>query len=109
MDRILTNHPAEGSLAKLMLLIGFGYNRGLLIEESVVGAGLPANRPTRWMARASPVFAGKPAATTLGVAWMNQRVTVRMVTNSSAAVGCTPMVSSNCCLVAPAFKATPRP
>ena len=33
MERILTVHPIEGSLAKLMLLIGFGYNEGLLIEE----------------------------------------------------------------------------
>jgi hypothetical protein len=33
MERILTVHPIEGSLAKLMLLIGFGYNQGLLIEE----------------------------------------------------------------------------
>src|SRR5471032_2134588 len=34
---------------------------------------------------------------------------VRMVTNSSAAVGCTPMVSSKCCLVAPALSAIARP
>jgi hypothetical protein len=40
MDRILTNHPAEGSLAKLMLAIGFGYNRGLLIEGNRLSKGL---------------------------------------------------------------------
>ncbi|QCI15483.1 diguanylate cyclase [Pseudomonas putida] len=28
-----------------------------------VGAGLPANRTARCMARAAPVFAGKPAPT----------------------------------------------
>ncbi|PBJ96153.1 hypothetical protein CMV24_05310 [Pseudomonas plecoglossicida] len=28
-----------------------------------VGAGLPAKQAPRWMARASPVFAGKPAPT----------------------------------------------
>ncbi|AXQ50233.1 diguanylate cyclase [Stenotrophomonas rhizophila] len=28
-----------------------------------VGAGKPANQATRWMARASPVFAGEPAPT----------------------------------------------
>ncbi len=38
-----------------------------------------------------------------------QRVGVRRVTNSSAAVGWMPMVSSNACLVAPAFIATAIP
>jgi hypothetical protein len=42
MDRILTNHPAEGSLAKLMLSIGFGYNRGYLIEGKGLSKGLRA-------------------------------------------------------------------
>jgi hypothetical protein len=40
MDRILTNHPAEGSLAKLMLSIGFGYNWGYLIEGNGLSKGL---------------------------------------------------------------------
>ncbi|RNF75505.1 hypothetical protein EFJ98_03885 [Pseudomonas putida] len=30
-----------------------------------VGAGLPAKQTTRWMARAMPVFAGKPAPTVI--------------------------------------------
>ncbi|AVD90946.1 hypothetical protein C4Q27_29200 [Pseudomonas sp. SWI36] len=29
----------------------------------IVGAGMPAKKPTRWMAPALPVFAGKPAPT----------------------------------------------
>jgi hypothetical protein len=40
MERILTVHPIEGSLAKLMLVIGFGYNRGLLIEGNGLSKGL---------------------------------------------------------------------
>jgi hypothetical protein len=49
MERILTVHPAEGSLAKLMLLIGFGYNQGLLIEEIALNnAAAALCRRTLW-------------------------------------------------------------
>ncbi|PEI06870.1 hypothetical protein CRM86_02920 [Pseudomonas putida] len=40
-------------------------NRGICTAYAlaIVGAGLPAKKTPRWMARASPVFAGKPAPT----------------------------------------------
>ncbi|PJI73162.1 hypothetical protein CXG50_08875 [Pseudomonas plecoglossicida] len=35
------------------------------VTGAAVGAGMPANQATRWMAPASPVFAGTPAPTGL--------------------------------------------
>jgi len=39
-ERILTAGPVKGSLAKLMLVIGFGYKTGLLIEGIGLSKGL---------------------------------------------------------------------
>ena len=39
-ERILTAGPVKGSLAKLMLAIGFGYKAGLLIEGIGLSKGL---------------------------------------------------------------------
>ncbi|TFF53555.1 hypothetical protein C5609_00920 [Pseudomonas putida] len=36
-----------------------------------VGAGLPAKKTPRWMPRASPVFAGKPAPTAIAPTFRN--------------------------------------
>jgi hypothetical protein len=38
-ERILTAGRQKGSLANLMLAIGFGYNQGLLIEEIALSGG----------------------------------------------------------------------
>ena len=32
-------------------------------DAACVGAGVPAKNPTRWLAPATPVFAGRPAPT----------------------------------------------
>ncbi|AVD92014.1 hypothetical protein C4Q27_06090 [Pseudomonas sp. SWI36] len=42
-----------------------------LADATRVGAGLPAKPTPWWMARASPVFAGKPAPTGIAPAFGN--------------------------------------
>ncbi len=44
------------------------YGAFLQLTGDSVGAGLPAKQATRWMAPATPVFAGAPAPT--GIAWL---------------------------------------
>ncbi|PXZ51280.1 hypothetical protein EZZ80_06325 [Pseudomonas putida] len=41
------------------------------VPHNAVGAGMPAKNIARWMARASPVFAGKPAPTGIAPAFRN--------------------------------------
>ncbi|AFK67974.1 hypothetical protein YSA_02231 [Pseudomonas putida ND6] len=45
------------------------------LAQPGVGAGSPANQAARWMAPASPVFAGKPAPTTTALDHTRLRLT----------------------------------
>ncbi|NVN64528.1 hypothetical protein FGL97_15115 [Pseudomonas putida] len=55
------------------------------LTPPIVGAGSPANQAPRWMAPASPVFAGKPAPTPMAPDHANFRLTPSIVGAGSPA------------------------